>query len=47
LNILEQANAEKNRFQEIAFAHLDAVKVPAATKIPLRELTEALMGREK
>jgi geranylgeranyl diphosphate synthase type II len=47
LNILEQANAEKNRFQEIAFAHLDAVKVPAATKTPLRELTEALMGREK
>jgi geranylgeranyl diphosphate synthase type II len=47
LNILDQANAEKNHFQAIAFAHLDAISASSESKRPLKELTDALMGREK
>jgi geranylgeranyl pyrophosphate synthase len=37
---------EKKRFQREAFRHLDALKVPAARKMILRETVENLLERE-
>jgi geranylgeranyl diphosphate synthase type II len=45
-SIPELVSKEKQRFQQEAFQHLDAVQVPDARKVVLRKMVEDLLERE-
>ncbi len=46
LNIRQDAEQIKQKYQDIAFQHLDVVQIPADRKKVLIELANGLMGRE-
>ena len=46
LGIPEQVARLRDQYQKEAYAHLDAVEVEDARKVPLRLLTEGLLQRD-
>lgn len=46
LNILAHAQAEKDRYRALAFAHLEALNLVEARKAPLKNLMESLVKRD-